>query len=414
MALPPKVSRELLPCMAEDGSLWFVTLTTHSNTIEDAIALARLRDSLPASRDRKIIKDGVSIKFGEVLYPRVCRFERGLRAAMTLAICVDQDNFDSDIVANLESHSGLGSLNELLFEETEYKGRLRIIASLFKEDSKKRRLPSKASLVKDIEESSDQTLWESLFGDGDLLELRKNYEMLWGFRDDVMHFHTISLRKYRTARKNLDLANRELDEYIERMRANRSFDERAFERANSAVSRFNGILSWAYLNHLSDLIRNLKPAADILKLQESVKAMQAFQSTKLYTDEFKAAADSLASQADTIKGIRDNIARVQKLTSQPHIDAIAKTTNALLNSPAYQSVQTFLNSPECRYFLETTNAINRLSVTRDSGDEEEADDVLGGTASGEDGRADGRCKGAAPDSTASDEGEMPKSTSPNK
>ena len=272
LSLPDGVSRDSRPCEASGGRLRFVSLATPTSTIRDAIALANLRDSLPESGDRKIIRDDASAKFGEILYPRLSRFERGLRAAMTLAICVNQDNFDSEIIANLEDHSGLGSLESALFDETDFVRRIRAVATALKD---KKRVPSKAELMKDLEAASELTLWEDLFGEDDLPALRKNYRWIKGCRDGVMHLHTIRAGWYKSARRTLELVNHELDDYIERMRKAKSFDEESIKRANASVTRANDIFTREMREQLSSL------ATSMLSSHELQSALEAVQEANM-------------------------------------------------------------------------------------------------------------------------------------
>lgn len=101
-SLPDGVTRAIGTYKAEGGDLFFISFSIEGDTIGNARVLAALRDSLPAGDNVRMLKDGASAKFCELLYPHFCRFEKGLREAITIATCAEQGNFDDPRVVEIE------------------------------------------------------------------------------------------------------------------------------------------------------------------------------------------------------------------------------------------------------------------------------------------------------------------------
>lgn len=227
------IAKRVLPCMAEGNSLFFVTYETDSNRLRDAELLANLRDSVISKSNMRLMEDGASAKFGEHLYPRICQFERGLRAALVMAICVNQNNFDSENIAKLESHT-LGTLEKELFQETSYTKLINGVANKAVNEGK---APSREELLESIEASGDNSLWDDAFGNGSLLLTRDSYRKIKNIRNHVMHSRVISTRSHSSALKTLNDVNAEIEAYITAMRRTHRFSADAFARANTSLER---------------------------------------------------------------------------------------------------------------------------------------------------------------------------------
>lgn len=108
---------------AKGGRLYFVTFSAESNTLSSARALSRLRDSLPAKKHVRILRDDASFRFAKALYPKLADYERALRRVLTLSMCAEHDNFEDKLVKNLEEAT-LSELGLRLFIATPSRKRL--------------------------------------------------------------------------------------------------------------------------------------------------------------------------------------------------------------------------------------------------------------------------------------------------
>lgn len=226
VALPEGVTRKPGTYKAKGGELYFFTFGAEGNTLDAAERLARVRDSLPSDQNVKLLEDGASAKFGENLYPLFSDFERGLREAFIIATCAIKGNFDAKSVKDVEG-DGLKELETKLFFDHEFREKVAAIGA--------NSLLTKDDIIEQVASLVEYTPWDALFDEGDMPSLRANFKEIRDRRNDIMHFHRMSLETYRSTKALLKKANAEIAACIDRMHTDVDYPKKKAENAREAV-----------------------------------------------------------------------------------------------------------------------------------------------------------------------------------
>lgn len=245
--LPDGVARTIGTYKAEGGDLFFISFAMDGNTIGNARILATLRDSLPTGNNVRTLKDGASAKFCELLYPHFCRFEKGLREAITIASCAEQGNFDDPRVVELEEKLTLEALYTVLFYDSGFVKETKNYA--------KGSGPFTRDELKAILDSLDERiLWDVLFSDEDMPTFREQRIEIKDRRNDVMHYHKMAESSYDETRDLMKRVNAEIDYYLERIKNDVAYPKAKAESARVAAQ----MLGETY----ADMLENIRSSLD--------------------------------------------------------------------------------------------------------------------------------------------------------
>ena len=99
-----------------------------------------------------------------------------------------------------------GDLFELLFIDSKCMSEIK--------DWVKKSKFSSASLIRQIKEIEENTLWKKLFSDGAVSDFEAEYDTVRKHRNDVMHAHNVTYTSYKEALKLIQMINQELDSEI--------------------------------------------------------------------------------------------------------------------------------------------------------------------------------------------------------
>lgn len=244
--LPDGVERSIGTYKAEGGDLYFVSYSIDGNTIGNARVLASLRDSLPRNNDVRVLNDEASAKFCELLYPHFCRFEKGLRTAITVAICAEQGNFDDKHVVDLEEHLTLEDLYGVLFVDGRFVKETRnLTQGKF----------TRADLLSKLDSIEEHLLWDMLFGVEDMPTFRDRRMDVKDRRNDVMHYHLMTEETFDETRGLMKAINGEIEAYLDRVRSDVTYPKAKAESARVAVQK----LSESY----ADMLESIRASFDI-------------------------------------------------------------------------------------------------------------------------------------------------------
>lgn len=205
-----------------------------SDGLEGAKALSEFLESFDKKLGRvkkdarafRILSDDASAFFGELLYPALCEFEVRLRAAISLAVCADEDNFDDALVATL-GNSTLEQLRQQLFDDCFVPK----VKKVFKEKDL-----NKQKLLSYVESLQEGCIWDKLFAGDELRAVHDGFAQIKELRNNVMHFHTISYKSYVRGKEVLESANVELGVYVDHALADDHYPA-SKEAAAQAASR---------------------------------------------------------------------------------------------------------------------------------------------------------------------------------
>ncbi len=242
--LPDGVKRTVGIYKAEGGDLFFVSYSIDGNTIGNARVLASLRDKLPLNKDVRVLRDEASGKFCELLYPHFCRFEKGLREAITVATCAEQGNFDEKRVVELEEKLTLETLYMALFVDSKFVKEARnLTKSSFTRDQ----------LIEMLGSLDESLLWNVLFSIDDMPTFRDRHIEIKDLRNDVMHYHKMDEATYEDAKALLKAVNNEIDDYLDKVRSDVSYPRGKAGNARMAAQMINE----SYASMLEDIRSSL-------------------------------------------------------------------------------------------------------------------------------------------------------------
>lgn len=298
--LPDKVKRSDIGTYdADDGKLYILSFSVEGFTVAGARTLAGLRRKLHDDASTRLLVDDASLKFALVLYPHFAEYERRLRRAITLATCAEQDNFDDGFVLSLEQLT-LRELGEQLFYDRSFQDKIK---------SATKKPFTKDEINELIAHADENTVWASLFADGSLVPVFKNYWVLCDIRNKVMHQRLISAGQYDRARKALRESIDGLNAYAERVLSDVSYPKRHAERAMNAAR----LIRENYESMFQNLGGSLESFAEI------ASATQALSS--------KIDTSGLASLATQMAGVQEAIGANQALMDS--VRSISSTAAAI-------------------------------------------------------------------------------------
>lgn len=313
--------------------VFVVTVSLDRKTVQSAKILADYRDQLlaleknknPKKRSVKCLHDEASEFFCARLYPKFLEFERGLRMAVTIALCADRDSFDNEVAASLE-HLTLENLGERLFTEHAFVKDVQRAA--------KTNYIRKDAFLRRVEKMQEKTMWDGLFGN-DMPSVKRLFDEIRNRRNDVMHFHTMSADQYKEALALVGSVNRDLHSYINRSLANVNYPAEKAEGAKRALLELaetysdiareyqRSILPMAkmlsgYQDTYSQLMRGLAPYQDQLKrMQESLSSIMPSISPSLYAFDPEI-SDSLIRSAQAMVDAASKSKSQTSLDTQGH------------------------------------------------------------------------------------------------
>ena len=303
--LPSAVKRTIGTYASEGGNLYFATFSIERNTIADARVLAALRDSLPTCDNSRILHDEASAKFCELLYPHFCRFEKGLREAITVATCAVQCNFDDERVVELEEKLTLEKLYTVLFVDSRF---IKEARNLAKGDFTREDLLSKL-------ESLDETLlWDVLFDANDMPTFRKRRIEIKDRRNDVMHYHRMTEVVFDETRELMKVVNAEIDAYLEQVRNDVTYPKAKAESARVAAQ----MMSDSYAEMLES-IRSSFDMSDMIDVNSLASVAQIVNSMNGGVSLTRAAQEAINWQA---MGLSTSVSKAVEAVqaSMPEID----------------------------------------------------------------------------------------------
>lgn len=94
---------------------------------------------------------------------------------------------------------------------------------------------SKSDILARIEGIEERTVWNDLFGDGELKGVRENFRAINKIRNKVMHHRTISAKEYDEAKELLTESTGELETYANHIHEDPSYPKRHSANALSAA-----------------------------------------------------------------------------------------------------------------------------------------------------------------------------------
>ena len=268
----------------QDGDNLFVAIFEGKG---DSLVLARkmadFRDDNIDGDACHLLVDDPSERFCEHLYSRFGRFERTLRSVLRLALCSEQGNFRNSLIKELESQT-LEQIHSGWFCSSAFQTAVQNMTS------GKNKHFSKEQLEHLITNVENDTAWSRAFPKDEMRIVRERFKDIQARRNDVMHFHRISYRRYIETFRLIERANDELEEYNNRLVRGVAPSVGAPGFAESIIKMLDGIYSQMdYYEHLAEAATELSgliklPEESLGKMAEAAGAIEASAFTKLLAE----------------------------------------------------------------------------------------------------------------------------------
>lgn len=216
---------------ANNGNCWYVRFSADGDNENAAKQLSSLDEHVQTSFHVTVLESGCSAYFNKRLYPIINEFENNLRKLLYLTSAINQDEKSTANITGLEAQD-FGQIFTLLFVDNAFVDKV-------KGDIKNRNRDyfSKADVIASIESIDENTLWDVLLGKDSVPLLRKRFNDVRTYRNDVMHSHYINWKRYRDISDLYKKINVELDEAIN--------DIEVVESKTPSKPNFNQVLEGA-------------------------------------------------------------------------------------------------------------------------------------------------------------------------
>ena len=191
-----------------DSNCFCVQFSAEGENEKTAQLLSQIHETVTNNYKVVTIESGCSKYFTRRLYPLINEFECLLRKLLYIASAVNKDDTSSKTIANIETMD-FGGIFTMLFVDdkfmTEVKNNIK---------ARNKEYFSKDEVIKYLQSTKENTLWDSLLGEESVPTLRKKSKMIRDYRNDVMHSHNITWGEYRLSLNLFKKVNSELEQAI--------------------------------------------------------------------------------------------------------------------------------------------------------------------------------------------------------
>lgn len=298
---------------ADNGGCWYVQFSKKGENERVAKQLSDVDEHVQKHFHMTLLEDGCSAYFNVRLYPLISEFEYKLRKLIYLASAINHDEKSSSNISDLESQD-FGTLFSFLFIDNNFMLRT-------KDDIKglNRELFSKANVIATIDAIDENTLWDSLLGKTSVPTLRKRFNDVRVYRNDVMHSHHLSWKKYREINSLYKVINSEINKALH--------DIEVVESKVPIKPTFNQILNSALRVQetlkpsLEVLEKAIRLYSQILSLSEDTRKLSELYGANLFSPQIQktqelyshlSKAYALSPAAFELQGQLQNLAKLKE------------------------------------------------------------------------------------------------------
>ncbi len=237
---------------AKKGDCFYIQYSADGENEENAKKLSEIDEYVRTNYHVTVLENGSAAYFNKRLYPLVSKFEFSLRKLLYLSSAVNSDEKASSNIANLDTKD-FGDIFTMLFHDTSFEKRVR-------EDIKNRKslFFTKDSVIETISTFDEYTLWDRLLGKEVVPTLRKRFNDVRDYRNDVMHSHNINWKRYKEILSLYNDVNAEINEALQEIASSDSTADNQ--------SSFNQLLENAIRaqEQLSLIFNEIKPTVELL------------------------------------------------------------------------------------------------------------------------------------------------------
>lgn len=194
----------------ENSDCWLLCLNIEGENEDAAKILDKLNSQICEKYKPTVLTNGCSAYFNKSLFPIINEFERNLRKLLYLASALQEDSESNKVIIDLEAKD-LGEIFTTLFTDSSF------VKKAKDKINKKTWQFTKNEILANIDELDEDILWDTLLGVECVETLRKNFNEVKRYRNDVMHAHNIDMRQSKAAKKLFHKINDELDDAIQEL-----------------------------------------------------------------------------------------------------------------------------------------------------------------------------------------------------
>lgn len=174
---------------------------------ENAKLLSKINENIVTSFSPTVLTDESSAYFNKKLFPYINEFERKLRKLLYLKSAINKSKKSFDNIKDLEQKD-LGEIFDLLFTDENF------VKNVKGKVNEKTWRYTKKEIIASIQNIKEDAVWDLLMCEDAIPTLRNNYILVKMYRNDVMHAHNISLKRFSESKKMFKEINAQLDDEI--------------------------------------------------------------------------------------------------------------------------------------------------------------------------------------------------------
>ncbi|MBR7015315.1 MAG: hypothetical protein IKI12_02580, partial [Lachnospiraceae bacterium] len=176
---------------AGDDKCLYARFSTPLENEKAARQLSDIHEHIYSNFNVIVLESGCSEYFNRRLYPLASEFECKLRKLLYLKSALDNDEKASSNIVDLELKD-LGQIFSLLFIDTGFMSKVKESIK-----SQNKDCFTKEYIIKIIQETEENALWDTLLGKETVPTLRKEFNDVRSFRNDIMHSHIVTWKRYK-------------------------------------------------------------------------------------------------------------------------------------------------------------------------------------------------------------------------
>ena len=252
----------------QSGRCWYVRFSIKGDNEKSA---KKLSDNDKYVREHfhvQILQSGCSAYFYKRLYPMASTFEHKLRKLLYVKSMMAPNESNAKNIENLESKT-LGDLFSLLFIDDNFIKQIKESVNKMNKENF-----SKKELISFLQTFDENTLWDSLLEETIVPTLRKRFNDVRNFRNDIMHFHYISWERYKEIYTLFVQINKELDDALSQIEGTESIvsEKSDFNKLLAAALQFQ-TYAQEIAKPVHDIMQALYQNEDYIKILQTVSAL---------------------------------------------------------------------------------------------------------------------------------------------
>ena len=235
---------------AGDDKCLYARFSTPLENEKAARQLSDIHEHIYSNFNVIVLESGCSEYFNRRLYPLASEFECKLRKLLYLKSALDNDEKASSNIVDLELKD-LGQIFSLLFIDTGFMSKVKESIK-----SQNKDCFTKEYIIKIIQETEENALWDTLLGKETVPTLRKEFNDVRSFRNDIMHSHIVTWKRYKEIATLFKTINEELSNAIREIVGTESsaLDSSNYnEILDSALKTYDQFIILNYKNEFQSL-----------------------------------------------------------------------------------------------------------------------------------------------------------------